>query len=546
MAERETLFSGPVPPEAAGIRLDVFLSEALAERGLSRGRIQGFIKDGLAELDGRVVAKPNTRLAGGEELHFQGAVDDCAIEPEAAELRILHADARLAVIDKPAGLTVHPAPGCPEGTLVHRLLHHFPAMREAGFGDSPRPGIVHRLDKDTSGVMLVALDEPTRIDLAEAFAERRVEKEYLALVCGVPGETGEIDAPIGRDPDSKVRMAVLAKGGRPALSRYRTIWAAADGSAALVRVRIFTGRTHQIRVHLAHVGHPILGDTSYGGREWAELVRRWPRLAVFCTRQMLHAWRLGFTHPETGEARCFLVPPPRDFLRAGLALTRRAQRVCVTGAPGSGKSLVLRELAALGLPTFSADASVARAYEPGGDGWLLIRGRFGDRFVPSEDAPVDRRRLFEAMREDAQIRKEVMEMIHPLVHHDLQAFWRDHAGARAAVAEIPLLFEVGWGADDCDVVVGVRADGEARARRMASGRAVSAETLAVLESWQWPAEDKLARCDEVVDNTGSMEATRGAVRSLQKRLAERRRERMRSEAAGLARLMADPGQSAAP
>ena len=228
-------------------------------------------------------------------------------------LTIVHEDAHLLVLDKPAGLAVHPGAGRAEGTLVNALLHHVKDL--SGVGGVLRPGIVHRLDRGTSGLLVVAKDDQTHRALAAQFAGRTVEKEYLALVLGMPSpREGRISAAIGRHPQQRKRMAVRARGGREALTTYR-VEEGLDG-AALLRVRIHTGRTHQIRVHLASVGHPVAGDRDYGGTRTPSSRRARSReLLAALARPALHAARLSFTHPATGER--LHVREPAAFRPAG-------------------------------------------------------------------------------------------------------------------------------------------------------------------------------------------------------------------------------------
>lgn len=518
-----------VPGAARGERLDAFLASLLAGEGVSRGAVQEMIRQGRVTLDGRIPAKPGLRLAGGEALAASIETAGTALAPEAGELRVVHEDARLAVVDKPAGLTVHPAPGLETGTLVHRVLHRWP---QAALMDGPRPGIVHRIDKDTSGLLLVALDEATRLALAEDFALRRVRKEYLALVHGVPRPRvepwGEIDAPLGRDPRHKTKMAVLPSGGRQAHTSWRVLWAAPGGVASLVLVRIHTGRTHQIRVHMAHIGHPLLGDAVYGSRQHAEFAAVTGLDPALAGRQMLHAWRLGFTHPQTGEALSLWTPPPEDFQALALALGQTALRVGLVGMPGCGKSALAGFLAGAGLPVFSADRCVAELYGPGADGWVLLRRRFGAALAP-DGRPVDKAALLELMRSGEALRREVQDMVHPLVRHRLEDFWRAHARAGVAVAEVPLLLEGGWPAQGLvDAVLGVHCPEAVRRARLRELRGWDDATQATLEAWQWPEADKLARCDLVADNGADLEALAAEARRVLaalRGLAAGRRER---------------------
>lgn len=308
--------------EAAGLRLDVWLARRLP--ALSRARVQALIADHHVRLDGAAV-RASARLRRGQIVQVRVPPPAPAEPmPEDIPLAILHQDAHLLVIDKPAGLVVHPGAGSPRGTLVNALLRHVADL--SGVGGVARPGIVHRLDRGTSGVLLVAKDDQTHRALARQFASRSVEKDYLALVHGVPARArGEVDAPIGRDPRQRKRMSTRASRGREA----RTSWSleeAFDG-AALLRVRIHTGRTHQIRVHLASVGHPVVGDAVYGGtRPPASRAAAARQALRALARPALHAARIAFTHPSSGERLAFASPLPADLARTLDALRAVASR----------------------------------------------------------------------------------------------------------------------------------------------------------------------------------------------------------------------------
>ena len=290
----------------AGKRLDVFLSAA---SGLSRARVQRLIQDGHVLVGGHP-QKPRHRINPGEQiqLHIPPAAPLLLI-PETIPLDILHEDADIIVLNKPPGMVIHPGAGRRSGTLVHALLAH--CGRLAGIGGVERPGIVHRLDRDTSGVLVVAKTETAHQALSRQFKARVVKKRYLALVHGeVRKDSGRIEAAIGRRQHDRKRMGVRLQGGREARTVYHVLRRSPDMS--LLALDLETGRTHQIRVHLAHIGHPVIGDQVYGGRRQ----RRRDRSDEPCAeRQMLHAWRLAFRHPTTDLWVEFSAPVPKDFLR---------------------------------------------------------------------------------------------------------------------------------------------------------------------------------------------------------------------------------------
>lgn len=515
-----------VSPEQDGQRLDRILSASQPE--LSRGAVQKAIRQGRAFVDGAPVSAPDFRPRAGQVLRLEVAEPASPLAPEAGELTIIHEDRDFIVCNKPAGLTVHPCPSCPSHTLVQRLLGRFPQL---GRLEGERPGIVHRLDKDTSGLMVAALTEPARLALTDAFSRREVRKEYLALVDGLAPEVGECREPLGRHPTFKTRMAVVpeSRGGKPAHTRWRRLWHAPDGSASLLAVRIFTGRTHQIRVHLAHAGHPLLGDALYAP---APVRARAPR-------QMLHAWRLAFRHPVSGEPLTFTVPPPPDFAGACLGTARRMQRIMVTGNPGSGKSALTGALAALGLPTFSADTDVAALYARGGEAAAWLGSLRGDALL-APDGGVDKTALMAALAGDASLRAELERVVHGLVRRDLERFWEkaEEAGAASAVAEVPLYFECAWDAvfTPKPVTVCVACPRETRWQRMAANRHWDEAKMATLEAWQWPEARKIAACDLCVDNGGTPEALTAQAAALLDTLAARCEEEEAALAGALQKL----------
>jgi len=298
-----------VPEVAAGERLDRHLASRL---DAPRNQVQRWIREGRVELAGRVITRPSAVVTAGVGIRCtlpEPAAGDERIEPEAGELAVLFEDEHLLVVDKPPGLTVHPGAGRRTGTLVHRLLAHYPEL--AGIGGPGRPGIVHRLDKDTSGVMVVARTAAAYRHLSRAFASREVSKRYLAVVYGEPRvQEGRIDAPIGRHRERRKEMAVRPDG-RPALTLYRCL--ATAGGTAFLLVDLATGRTHQIRVHLKSIHHPLVGDPLYGEARWRGCPRGVQGVLRTFPRPALHAWRLSFRHPARGEPVSFEAPVPADL-----------------------------------------------------------------------------------------------------------------------------------------------------------------------------------------------------------------------------------------
>lgn len=294
-----------VGPEDAGERLDRHVAARL---DAPRNQVQRWIRDGHVRVHGRE-SKPSYEVTAGDLVACEPPEPrDDRVVPEEGDLRILHEDADLVALDKPAGLTVHPGAGRTTGTLAHHLLARYPEM--AGVGGPGRPGIVHRLDQGTSGVMIVARTAAAYQRLSRAFAAREVDKRYLAIVYGAPPKEGWIDAPIGRHALRRKEMAVRLDG-RPARTGYRTL--ASKGGISLVELDLATGRTHQIRVHMKHLNHPLVGDPVYGEARWKGLPKSaQARLRDF-PRPALHAWRLALKHPIRGEPLAFEAPVPEDL-----------------------------------------------------------------------------------------------------------------------------------------------------------------------------------------------------------------------------------------
>lgn len=273
-----------------GVRLDLFLS---GKFGITRNYAQKLIREGCVKSGGKILTKPSLKFFLSDELEIAfPPIEQLDLTPEYVPFDVVFEDEFLIVLDKPAGVVVHPAPGHWTKTLVHGLLHRYP---EISCGNAARPGIVHRLDASTSGLMVVARETRTMERLQKMFAAREVEKTYLALAHGEIKQTsGTIDAPIDRDPRDRLKMAVV-DGGKKAITKFNRLWTREKYS--FVSCELITGRTHQIRVHFAAIGHPLVGDVLYGGSP------------ALLDRVFLHSWKLKFTHPMTGESlslRCHL------------------------------------------------------------------------------------------------------------------------------------------------------------------------------------------------------------------------------------------------
>ena len=316
MAQRSERFV--VEQSHPGERLDKYLAGRFPTA--SRGALQRLIEEGHIRVDDRLV-KPTHQPRIGEVISVRWPeARPAQAQPEAIPLDILYEDEDVLVLNKAPGIVVHPSAGHEEHTLVNALLHHCRG-RLSGIGGVARPGIVHRLDKETSGCLVVARHDQAHQALAEQFADRTAHKTYLAIVCGeMPPDSGEIRAAIGRHPSHRKRMAVTGKTGREARTNYRVVEGLSG--ATLVEATLHTGRTHQIRVHFQHIGFPVAGDATYGQRASKRLIEL---TGYVPPRVLLHAHKLAFVHPRTGRKRSFVAPWPADFQEALERLRRQAR-----------------------------------------------------------------------------------------------------------------------------------------------------------------------------------------------------------------------------
>lgn len=294
-------------------RVDGFLSYCLSDE-YSRSFLQKIITDGKVTVNGNAINKSSYKLQEKDIVEFERPeLEEAEIVPQKMDLEIVYEDEHVLVVNKPAGLTVHPGAGCPDGTLVNGLMEHCKGSL-AGIGGVERPGIVHRIDKGTSGLLVVAKDDHSHQDLAKQFAEKTTHRSYVALVYGIlPQEDGTIVGNIGRDPKNRKRMAYLETKGKEAKTTFRVLREYQD-CVSLVKLKLYTGRTHQIRVHMTSIGHNLIGDPLYGKPVLSKNLDLTQKNVIKkIDHQMLHAMELGFRHPHTRKFLKFKVPPPADF-----------------------------------------------------------------------------------------------------------------------------------------------------------------------------------------------------------------------------------------
>lgn len=474
--------------EDCDMRLDNFLHAHLPD--LSRASLQKMIKGGQCAINDEPDFLPSRIVRNGQEISLHIPSVSSPLTPVKANIEILWKDKDIVVCNKPAGIAVHPAPSIKEETFIQSVLFHFPQIAaQAG----ERPGIVHRLDKNTSGILLIALNDTARHALSRAFSNRQIHKTYLAIVEGVPDKTGQCVLPVGRDEKNRTRMAIRPekKGGRFAHTEWKRLWHF-ENKISLLEVKIHTGRTHQIRVHLAHLGFPIIGDEVYGNKNSRNMAER----------QMLHAWKIAFLHPFSSQFMQFSVQPPPDFLNTLLDIKKSTQKIIVTGNAGCGKSTLCRFLAHNNIPVIKADEIVAKLYEPGGEATKWLCYRLGNDILET-DGSIDKDRLFQLMNRDVTLRKEVEKIVQSYARLAIERFFelQELSKAPFAAAEIPLFFECGLHEQKNGyIVVGVECEKKIRWERLQKKRSWTQEKIEAIDQWQLSEKEKMSLCDYVIRN----------------------------------------------
>ncbi len=479
-------------------RLDAFIAE---RADISRAQAKKTIESGLCLVNEKEV-KADYKVKRNDIVSYTEDVLKCELEAEAGDLDIIYQDNDYVIINKPPNLTVHPASSQEDGTLVNILLGHFPSMREM---EGLRPGIVHRIDKDTSGILVIALHDKARRALSDLFANREVKKEYLALVHNVPQLEQVIELPIGRHETNKTKMAVK-KNGKYALTEYNTLLADTSRNFALLAVRIHTGRTHQIRVHLSHTGFPLWGDKAYQARLTKEIPSSLKEIAQ---RQMLHAWKINFIQPLSGEEIDITCPMPDDMNYCIERLQSKTEKYIVTGNTGVGKSLLINYAKEKGYPTFSADSYVQELYEKDGAGTFLLSRIFGVDILTSTGA-IDKDILSELIKDDEK-RQRIEKIVHPLVYKAMVNFFEkcEEKAVAKAFAEIPLYFETTSSSvidseDNNYKTICVYTDEKIRKERLYA-RSWSDEKIDFFDSLQLSPKDKKSLANIAIENSSTKE-----------------------------------------
>lgn len=479
------------PDDISHIRLDKLLRILLESKGISREKIQRYIEEGYVSVNNIVCTQRAKKISPHDTLAIHIPTEQSLLTQEEGDIDVVYEDPSFLVLNKPASLVVHPCVSTPQNTLLQRVLFHYPELLQMG---GERPAIVHRLDKDTTGLLLLARTEHARYTFIQAFSERSIVKHYLAFVEGNTPEHGIIEYPIGRDPVRKTRMSVTSHG-KYAYTEYTKLATFPQGTlpypVSFLYIRIATGRTHQIRVHCSHIGFPLLGDTLYGAK------------SSFVQRPLLHAFTLQFAHPCTHKPLFFSCIPPSDFEQTYLALSMQSIRVILTGSAGSGKSTVLQYYQDVGIPCCSADAIIDELYQKGNSLWYYCKQSYGNRFF-NDNEEIDKIKILDAMRQSPHYKQEIERIAHSFLIEAVHTFWKEHATAQYTVVEIPLYFESTLFQKECpaDIVITVYSPPEERIKRMKK-KQWSDEKIQYIIANQYDDEYKKAHADYVIYNTST-------------------------------------------
>lgn len=476
------------------IRLDVLLRSLLNNKGFSREKIKYYIQKQHVLVNGTVCTTASKKIHEHDDIRIHIPEESSMLCEEEGDIDIMYEDEDLLLINKPHSLVVHPCTSTPTGTLLQRLLFHYPELADMG---GERPAIVHRLDKDTTGLLIVARTEKARYGLVQAFSERTIEKYYVALVEGKTPAKGIIESPIGRDTKNKTKMACSPKG-KYAYTEYKTLCTVASNrypsAVSLLSIRIATGRTHQIRVHLASIGHPIIGDTLYGAKQCS-----------FISRPLLHAFRIIFEHPIQKRSMEYMKMPPKDFEDAFIACATQSTKVILTGCAGSGKSTVLQYFIQEGIPCCSTDNIVESLYCKENSLWHYCRQSYGTRFLNQDDT-INKHALLLAMKESPQIKKEIERVTHSFVAHAVHEFWKNHIHAPYTIVEVPLYFESEDFRKNCPAgtIIAVISKEEERKKRMHS-KGWDKEKIEYVVKNQYDDTYKKEHADYIIENNSTLE-----------------------------------------
>ena len=487
VANREEFLS--ISQHITPIRLDKFLHKLLESQGISRERIKRYIQEGHVYINAIVCTQISKKIHEKDKIDIYIPEERSLLVGEEGTIDVIDEDPSFLVLNKPASLVVHPCTSTPHGTLLQRVLFHYPEIADMG---GERPAIVHRLDKDTTGIILLARTEQARYTFIQAFRDRTITKSYLAFVEGHTPEHGIIEHAIRRDPLQKTRMHISHQG-KPAYTEYKRIAVFPEGilpyPVSFLHIYIATGRTHQIRVHLSSEGFPLLGDTLYGAH------------ISFAKRPLLHAYTLQFHHPLTGKKLFYKQRPPLDFEQTYITLSTPSTHVILTGCAGSGKSTVLQYYIDAGIPCCSADDIIEELYKEGNSIWHYFKQSYGNQFF-EENGMINRAKVLNKMQISHHYKQEIERVTHSFLIEIIHSFWKRHREAPYTIIEVPLYFESTLFQKECpaDIIITVSSPQESRIARMRS-KGWSEEKIQYILEHQYNDRYKREHADYVIDNS---------------------------------------------